>query len=392
MRKLYEDREVLLKDAQEAIKFFEEISISDVWQPSYTKELRAIPLENLPIVISQIRAREGISIEVSDEALMECMQDFGLGLKVPFANGYLCYPIGDTAYSTLLQRAGFQSASVLSCQKDRVSQKTMSPENKAKILNMGFECFQNKALVLIRDEKVRAVLSGDEADYSILPFDELVDEFWNGLSSQFQSVSFIRATAGHDVFTYFVEMQDSGIEKQLANILNKCDRYTNDLKIACMLSSSDVGISGANLYPYIYVDGVYRMFAQPICLTHKHRHSIKDFGDNVQKVFSLFKDMETKLDEMSQKKLSHPKGCLLRICKQVGLPKKLSCEMAEEFENLFVNPTQLDLHWELYEVLDRHENDSQKTLSQSYKLNIEENIARIVFSNMDNYDMPFEWE
>lgn len=391
-KKLREQNDLIFRDKKAAHDFFEELCQLDIWQTVNTRELLTVPLDNIPILLDHVRSTKNIALEVSDESLKECMDDWGLCLRIPFSNGNKCYPLGDTSYNSLMQRAGFQTSSVLSNSKDKSHQKTMSPEEKSIILNMGLNCFNNKALALIRDEKVRAVLSGDSSDYSILPFDDLIYAFLDELKVQFKEVTFIHASASHTLFTYLVNMHDPKIESTLKEIFNNSGYYASDLTLGCMLSSSDVGLSGANIYPYIYSDGSYRLFSQPLCLTHKNNHSIQDFKDNAAKVFSLFKDLEKNLDEMATKKLRHPKGALLRICKHIGLPKKISCEMAVQFESMFSSPTQLDLHWMLYEILARHEADSKQSLSSSSKITYEENIARITIGNISSFDIPFEWE
>lgn len=195
MKNLSETNELCFLKEEAAETFFQKVCATDNWRPCYTKELRVIPIDNAPILEQSIRDQMLISAEVSSESLKENMESLNIGLQIPFDNGYVGYPLGNTAYGTLVQRAGFQCSPVLFVTKDKVSQNAMAPIKKAEVLNMGLSCYKNLSLVLIRDEKVRAVLSGDESDYVVLPFDKLFEALKTRLHEMYTGVSFYGAYA-----------------------------------------------------------------------------------------------------------------------------------------------------------------------------------------------------
>lgn len=388
MKNLNEVDERCFLSEKEALDFYANVCNTDIWKRCYTNELEAMPIDNAPILMEQIITTLGIAPDVSTTSIQECMESYNLGLNVPFDNGLVCYPIGDTAFSTLIQRAGYQNSPVLTGLNEKNSQKVMAPCDKASVLNTGFKCFKNRALVLIRDEKVRAVLSGDETDYSILRYNELVTVFKDELAKQFKGVSFEEAYASHSSFTTVYSFHDEQVYNAVEHIFAK---KLNKIRTAVRMTSSDVGLSGANLYPYIIADGRTFLIGQPLSLTHKDRHSVDDFRDNAAKVMSMFKDAEEKLEKMETAKVRNVAGCFLRAAKQVGLPKGICCEYAPTLENLYgTRCYQIDIYWALYDMLEKYLSGSDATNAR--KLALEEGISRVVFSNMADYDLPFQWE
>ena len=133
------------------------------------------------------------------------------------------------------------------------------------------------------------------------------------------------------------------------------------------------------------------MIGTPISLTHKNRNGLGEFANNCAKIMATFKESEAKLQDMESKPVRHVNGMFLRIAKQAGLPKKMCCEKAEALEIMYgSNAKQIDLFSALYEVLEDY--DAEKMLSNDRRLTLEEGISRIVFSRMEDFDLPFQWE
>lgn len=391
MKLLNENNEMLFAEETAAITCFSEVCDADLWQRVYTNEMEVVPIDNAPILMDEIRQRTRINPIVSDESVQECMESLSLGLTISSESKRHSYPLGNTALTSIVQRAGYQQSPVLLNTNEKASQNSMAPCDKAAVLNLGFAVFKNSALVLIRDEKVRAVLSGDESDYSVLRYDKLHNILKEELQKQFSAVTFKEGTASHTHFSSTFEINDVQLNKGISKIFTSANINTNGMVTAVRLVSSDVGVSGANIYPLLRGHGSEKLIGLPLVLTHKNKHSLDDFRVNVQMIMSMFKEAEEKIKEMSEKKIKHPAGCLMRIAKQVGLPKKLTCEMAPDFEDMYGDNTyQIDVYWKLFELLDDHL--TSYNISKERQINIEEGICRIAFSNMTDYDIPFQWE
>ena len=385
MKILKENSAIAVADEKEAMELFEKVDKDTIWHSCYTYELEAKSIEDTPLFMEQIREEMKMDGEVSDESIQENMQSLNLGLKVPFANGYVGYPLGDTAFGTLIQRAGYANSPALVALADKNQQKRMPSSLKAEVLNHGLNCYTGTCLVMIRDEKVRAVLSDN---YSPMAFSNMVPILKSGLQAQFREVYFARATVDHTLSsaTFVIKDQEANSKFRAIFASNSSDTiYTS-----CKLVSSDVGASGANLYPCIVVGGRELMIGSCLSLTHKDGHTIANFAENVQKVFSLFKDASEKLEQMENTPVANPAGCLMRLAKQAGLSKKLSIEAGQELEGMYGDTTtQVDVYWYLQDVFAKMEPDIP---SESRKIMLQENIARICFGDMESYDLPFNWE
>lgn len=390
MKNLVENKELCFLDESVAEEFFEKVCSTDVWKTCYTKELKVIPIDNAPILEQNIRSELLISPEVSSDSLLENMEELNIGLQIPFDEGYVGYPLGDTAYGTLVQRAGFQNSPVLFIQKNKAAMNAMSPYKKADVINMGLACYKNLSLVLIRDEKVRAVLSGDKSDYVVLPFNNLMESLKVRLTDMFFDVAFKMAFASHSFFGVEYKFKAGGLG-DLTTVFAKRNVDTSDMSLSVKLVSSDVGLSGANLFPYIHMKNNSFMLGKPLVLTHKNQHSLVDFNVNIAQLDSVFLESAEKIEDMNRQAVKYPAGCLLRAAKQAGLPKKLSCEAAEAIEAMYgSNCLQIDIFMALYEILEKY--DAEVDLSLSRRVLLEEGISRIVFSRFSDYDLPFQWE
>lgn len=391
MQKLLKETEtIILQNEDGAHKLFKDVDDATIWQRCYVKELIAVGIEDTPILMERARTALNAGPDVSDESIQESMEYINLGLQVPFDNGYHGHPLGDTAFASLIKRAGYASSPVLTNLCDKNAQKVMAPEAKALVINQGMACFSNKVLVMIRDEKVRAVLSGDEADYSPIPFSELIATFKSGLKSQFKDVFFVEAAADHAFSSALYIIKDDDLNASIREAFTNACIDTSSMTVAACLISSDVGVRGANIYPYLKSATRSMMIGSPIKLTHMHGHNINDFSVNVGKVVSMFRDTSEKLKQMQTEGVKHPEGCLLRLAKQIGLSKKISCEVAPNFAGVYGNSTtQLDVYWELQDI---YEQMKTETLSEARKIQLQENIARVCFDNMHDYDIPFKWD
>lgn len=395
MKNLNENAEKILLEEQPALDLFNQIVRDDKWIRCYTNEIKAVPIENIPILIADFREKNRVGDEVTDESIQECMVALNLGVNVPTESGYRAYPIGDTALGSMVRRAGYNDAPVLMQLQPKESRRRMAAEDKAKILNLGYEVHKNKSLILIRDEKVRAVLSGDEQDYQVMPVNALVQTMRDQLGSIFPSVTFSIAFASHEFFGVTYQLDGPELRNSIhsfAGILSRAGLDPNALHGAARLLTSDVGLSGANLYPYLEGAGRAIMLGAPLTLSHKGANSLNDFRANVSKLLAMFKDAEAKICSMDNIPVKNIGGMLRRLAKAAGLPKKLSCEAAEQLEEQRAgNCYQTDVFFTLYDILEDYDADNGG-LPVSRRIPLEEGISRVAFGNMSEADLPFQWE
>ncbi len=393
MKLINEEQERMFLDENSMKDFLATQEREEIWKVCYTNELKTVPMPTPNCILFNAESvRQEYQIpdsKVSDESLEETINGCKLGLSLPL-NKMEIYPMAQTAFVTLMQRAGYGSSPVLLSQKERPSQQEMAPVDKSNVINLGLNCFTNKSLVLIRDEKVRAVLSGDESDYSRLPVSELYATMTKVLPEMYSNWSYVMATASHLYTTILVSINDTRLEREIHDIFSKSGILIKG-KPMIRLVTSDVGLSGANLFPVLR-DNMGKEFALgvPLCLTHTAKHSMTDFAKNVSQITAMFRDSKEKLNNMMTSPIKHPAGCLKAIAKKCTLPKKISINYAADFEKSYQNCYEIDVYYALFDILEKYSFESD--LSTSRMFTLQESIARVVFSNMSDYDYEFEWE
>lgn len=396
MKILKEHDEMLLLEETQAQKLFDEICKADIWMRCYTRELKSIPVDNAPILMEEIRQKFAISSTVSDESMAECMEEIMLGMSIPMENGYVGYPIGETALNGMVMRAGYANSPILLQIQSKESRNCMAPVDKATVLNTGYECHKNMSLILIRDEKVRAVLSGDQGDYVVLPMNELTAILKKQLENQFDKVEFLSGFASQEYTGISYKITGKKIDEMIriyGGILMRCNIDPTQVKAAVKLVTSDVGLSGANLYPYLECPGGRSiMLGTPLSLTHKGTHTIADFEANTLLLLSLFKNAEERIGLMDATPVKNIGGMIRRLAKNAGLPKKQSCEWAELVENSRGgNCFQSDVFFSLYDILESYDAD-MGGLPSARRLSLEEGISRVAFGDIGSADIPYQWE
>ena len=129
------------------------------WQRTAVKSLHVEPLSKTSPLFSD---HTGFAPSVSEDAITDTADHLGLAIQV---NGQF-YPLRDTAYKSLLDRAKINGTALPKLSRDRL----------AEVINSCLALHKkDNALLLIRDEKVSAAHSGDSRDYSVLEIDQLLD-------------------------------------------------------------------------------------------------------------------------------------------------------------------------------------------------------------------------
>ena len=89
----------------------------------------------------------------------------------------------------------------------------------AEVLNACLKLYSSSALLLIRDEKVSAVHSGDSTDYSVLPINELLGTLKAKLDARFPGNEYECGYCDHSLVSASWKMPD--LERRSAGSLYK---------------------------------------------------------------------------------------------------------------------------------------------------------------------------
>lgn len=367
-----------LTEKKEALDFFKKQKESDKWVRCNVSDLIAVPIPPAPIVASLIK--DQLEIKNSTDDIVETIEEIGFLVSYPGEekrqNGLLRY----TATGSAFER-GLIKGSIF---------KKLSAEDTCEILNKCYACEKDsKALILYRDEKISAIHSGDESDYSIIPVFDLLSELTTYLDATYPGYKMLSCSCTYEYVHATFEIPDKSIATELNKVLKKYDHPTIEGNPVITFITSDAGMSAVKLYPSFKDKGGSTVsIGKPLQLTHKNRASIEDFKGKLQQIYATLNEAPTLIEELVKTAIFNPEGCFKKVCKYLKLPKNESLDACDFFICGIENTTALDVYYALYEVLDL----SRKNGAGPNRLiNIEEAIARSLFIKWDDFDHPFEW-
>lgn len=119
----------------------------------------------------------------------------------------------------------------------------------ADILNKCLKVSKGKALIRLCEGKVRAVLSGDEKDYSILSMSDVYMVSSAYINSDYENISFQMGYSDHSRTVAVWELEDDRLSKAYQELMEQYGKQVNEkLRAAVRITTSDVGTSGANIF------------------------------------------------------------------------------------------------------------------------------------------------
>lgn len=157
-------------------------SANSKWQRCKVNDLEVLPLDRGSSLVGKLGL---FAPGISQEAVEDTADNLGLAMMVD----HQYYPIRGTAYKSLLDRAKIGGTAL----------PKLSRTALADVLNACLRLYHAEALLLLRDEKVAAVHSGDEADYSVLPVDELLVALQKKLDERFSGSGFEGGYCDHSL-------------------------------------------------------------------------------------------------------------------------------------------------------------------------------------------------
>jgi len=346
---------------------------SDVWRRCYTKEIKVLPLYDNPIGLPILR--EKISIPCDDDVLTESMAGGGLLLEFPLESKTIV-PLRKIAFSSLCER-GHISGTVL---------QRMNVDDFCNVINTCLQQYNDSCLVLYRDQKISAVHSGDESDYSILSPYLLLSGLLAGLKKSFKDrSSFESGFITHKLVVAKFMIKDERVMDVYKPFLQKLGyEDLNSFFPLIQFSTSDVAQCGANLYPYITNGPVLIQIGPALSLHHKRKASIKDFCDNVGKLYSLFLSSVAQIEKMADIPVKHPVSCFANICKKISVSNRYASDALILFENTVGKESNaLEVYIGLWEIITNMRSNYE---SEAKIFSMQERIARVLAMDVKAYD------
>ena len=353
--------------------YHEKQSKDSQWVRCKVNELQIEPLDaNSPLYSCSLPMAPGVTRDAVDDTA----ENLGLAMDIDGA----VYPIRTTAYKSLLDRAKI-GGTVL----PKLSRKVLSD-----VLNECLKLYPSDALILIRDEKVSAVHSGDAVDYSVLPIDELLLTLQNTLDARFPGNEFEYGYSDHSLTSasWTMPNQKDDLVGNYAKHLNSIGKsyLAKNLVPGIRFMTSDTGVASAKVSALL-MGGQYPIhIGGCIAVDHRHQSKVEDFTKALDQLFAQFGDSIAKLQKLTEITLTYPVNAMTRICKKLSMPKKAAVGAIQMFEMSYGGgpATAHDVFMAMQEImfLLKTENTPESKL-----LFIEENLARTLTFDWEQYDL-----
>ena len=350
------------------------------WMTAPSKELRFEPVERgstLGNLYMQIYDHNGAA-----EILEDTMENTSLLLKVDGKD----YPVRSCAIKTVLERA-------------RISGHALNKVSKtvfAEILNYCMGVASGDSLIKIADEKVSAVHGGDPKDYTVMEMLPLFKATSDFLNREYPGNTFMTAHFDHSIATAIWRL-----DGQADNLLDTYHReiaakglQTEKMVPALRFSTSDVGMSGANLYPIFLVGAESRIvpLGYSIRTEHKNGVDMQYFEEQLRLVYAQFEKALDKQVQLMNIEIRYPVTTLMRVLKRIKAPKKASYEAMDYFVAIHGDSpcTAYELFMQMSDVIFSAQCDGASGLRIAQ---LEEIVSRALNVNWHEYDHPgdFKW-
>ena len=343
------------------------------WLTCRVNELQVEPLDASSPLYGNLSA---FATGTSLDAVKDTASNLGLAMQV----GGNLYPLRMTAYKSLLDRAKIGGTAL-----PKLSRSVL-----AEVLNACLKLYSSSALLLIRDEKVSAVHSGDSTDYSVLPINELLGTLKAKLDARFPGNEYECGYCDHSLVSASWKMPDQ--KEDLLGAYTKLLASQGKTAMADKLMpgirfiTSDTGVASAKVSALL-VGGQHPIhIGGCIAVDHRHQKKVSDFDAALDQLFAQFGDSIAKLQKLLEVHLDYPVNAMTRICKKLSLPKKAAVEAIAMFEMAYGGGTATahDVFLAMQEIpfILKTENTPESKL-----LVVEENMARALTFKWGDFDL-----
>lgn len=301
------------------LSYHEKIRTDSRWERTEVKNLEVAALDKASPLFNDTTS---FDFSVSRDAIEDTAENLKLAIKVKDK----FFPLRDTAYKSLLDRAKVGGSALPKLPREKL----------AELINSCLALHKDSALLLVRDEKVSAAHSGDTRDYSVLEIDQLLDGLQSKMDERFPGNQFSGGYVDHSITSASWTLPDQKTE--LLDTYTKLLAAEGKTAMAAKLmpgirfSTSDTGVASAKVsallvglqYP-IHIGGM-------ISVEHRRQSKVPDFVESLDMLFAQFGDSVARLSGLLSIHLDHPVNAMTAICKRLALPKKAAMEAIDMFE------------------------------------------------------------
>ena len=358
------------------LSYHEQVRLNSRWERTEVKKLQVAALDKTSPLYEDT---DSFDPSVSREAVEDTAENLKLAIKLRDK----FFPLRDTAYKSLLDRAKIGGSAL----------PKLSREKLADVINSCLALHKDSALILVRDEKVAATHSGDDRDYSILEIDQLLDGLQHKMDERFPDNQFTAGYVDHAITSASWTLP--GQKDELLETYTKLLVAEGKSSMAARLmpgirfSTSDTGMASAKVSALLFGTEYPIHIGGMIAVEHRRQSKVPDFVGSLDMLFSQFGDSVAKLAGLLTVHLDHPVNAMTAICKRLALPKKASLEAISMYEMAVGNEeaTAHDVFMAMQEIP-----FILKTAGtpESKLLALQENMARALTFNWRDYDYAKE--
>lgn len=380
---MLKDYEVIgFKTAQDTKQYLEERRITDRWVICPVSKCAVYADEGDGSLFSKIDREK-----VSEESISECAGDIGLFIKFYDKEVKHCviYPMRYTAMDSLLDRAGLRGRTMVNTE-EKPGIKVLPLKEKAAFLTRCLKLYDGNCKILIRDEKVSAVLSDQ---YAVLPVYELEESLQEILAKEYPMAELKDGTATHEFITMRWDLKDDAMEEDLRCRLEDCGKKVSKVNSVLKFLTSDVGESHACVFPYFEVDGISLRCGRPLKVEHKGKKTVFDFAKLLPKINAMFKNDESRIENLASTVIKHPADCFRAIACHQKMPKMICKKLSENLECM-ATCSALEVYYWLHVAVMEFEGQ-EKNPGITAILDKQEKAAAALYLDFKEFDHPFAW-
>lgn len=311
-----DDFSAVYSNEQGFFEFLDRIEYGAEWQNHPTNSLRVIAGEEEPEVCEKIK-----DTDEKEDIIRDTMKNSGLFLCL----GGSYYPVGLTTIKTIESRARISGSALLDLSKGKL----------ARILNDCLDVTKGKALIRIHEGKVRAVHGGDPSDYSVLSMPELFEVASIYVSENYDKAIFRSGMFSHSLVTASWELEERELLDTYRGLLLQYGlQADNVLSAQVRIQTSDVGVSGANIFYSLLLGEAKKplILGNPLKLEHTNNASIEDFSQNIGQVFARYREAISDLSKLFRVYVSYPANVIAGVMVKAGISKALTAQTVEQFK------------------------------------------------------------
>ena len=358
------------------LSYHEKIRTDSRWERTEVKNLEVAALDKASPLFNDTTSFDS---SVSRDAIEDTAENLKLAIKVKDK----FFPLRDTAYKSLLDRAKVGGSALPKLPREKL----------AELINSCLALHKDSALLLVRDEKVSAAHSGDTRDYSVLEIDQLLDGLQSKMDERFPGNQFSGGYVDHSITSASWTLPDQKTE--LLDTYTKLLAAEGKTAMAAKLmpgirfSTSDTGVASAKVsallvglqYP-IHIGGM-------ISVEHRRQSKVPDFVESLDMLFAQFGDSVARLSGLLSIHLDHPVSAMTAICKRLALPKKAAMEAIDMFE-MAIGEDSATAHDVFVAMQEIPFILKTQGTPESKLLALQENMARALTINWRDYDYAKE--